>query len=280
MEMMRLALARALRAADGISRTRTSRRLPTVLPVSGWLHTRMGALRAIAEAPWDPRQIPTRFLADWWPELGLVQAQTRMDITQYWSLPYGERAVLDAIIRYLRPQTAFEFGTFTGSTTALIADAAPPNAVIHTLDRPSEVFDDAYVAQGGIGEDLVGSAFRDRVAENKIVFHRSHSSDFDYASLRGTVDFVFIDGSHAYADVIHDSERALEMLRPTGGVIVWDDYDFVDLGVVQAVHDLSAQIELVHVASTRLVVHRRGAPQPPGETPREGPRASNGSSGA
>lgn len=36
-------------------------------------------------------------------------------------------------------------------------------------------------------------------------------------------DVIFIDGSHAYGDVVLDSEFAWRLLKP-GGVLIWDDY--------------------------------------------------------
>lgn len=36
-------------------------------------------------------------------------------------------------------------------------------------------------------------------------------------------DIIFIDGSHAYADVVIDSQYAWRLLKP-GGALVWDDY--------------------------------------------------------
>lgn len=36
-------------------------------------------------------------------------------------------------------------------------------------------------------------------------------------------DVVFIDGSHAYADVVIDSHHGWRLLKP-GGVLIWDDY--------------------------------------------------------
>ena len=36
-------------------------------------------------------------------------------------------------------------------------------------------------------------------------------------------DIIFIDGSHAYADVVIDSHYAWRLLKP-GGTLIWDDY--------------------------------------------------------
>jgi O-methyltransferase len=235
---------------------------PRYLVAGGWRTEQKRLLDYVTNAPFDPQVIPSKLLAEWWPEIARTKAVVSMDTTEWWALPYGERTVIDALVRYLRPRIAFEFGTFMGATTALIADAAPPGAVIHTIDIPPEAFEqegfaEAYEAKGGAPAELLGSRFRDRDdASNSIIFHRAYSEDFDYAPLRGKVDFILVDASHEYDDVLRESERALEMLSPWG-VIVWDDYDWFQPGVVQALNELGARVELCHVASTRLVVHRR-----------------------
>ncbi len=235
---------------------------PAYLVVGGWRSEQKHLLDYVMNAPFDPQVVQSQLLAEWWPEIGRTRAVVSMETTEWWALPYGERTVVDAIVRHVRPRVAFEFGTFTGATTLLIADAAPDGSVIHTIDIPPEAFQQegfaqAFEANAGIGADGLGSRFRDRTdSRNTIVFHRGFSDDFDYSALRGKVDFILVDASHDYADVLRDSERAFEMLSPFG-VIVWDDYDWFQPGVVQALNELGHRVELCHVASTRLVVHRR-----------------------
>jgi hypothetical protein len=61
--------------------------------------------------------IGSKYLADLWPAMAQVQVETSMGIGHWWELPYGERSVIDAIVRYVKPPVSFEFGTFSGSTT-------------------------------------------------------------------------------------------------------------------------------------------------------------------
>ena len=70
--------------------------------------------------------IESRYLSEVWPGIAHVHADTSMGIGHWWELPYGERAVVDAIVRFVQPDVSFEFGTFSGSTTSVIAGAAPP----------------------------------------------------------------------------------------------------------------------------------------------------------
>ena len=84
------------------------------------------------------RRIPEWYPAEIWPELRQICGMVPLDMTQTFELPIGERALLDGLVRLLRPKVIFELGTFTGATTKLLADAAPPQAVIHTIDLPAE----------------------------------------------------------------------------------------------------------------------------------------------
>ncbi len=202
--------------------------------------------------------IPERYLVDLWPAVADVQSSASLDISHWWELPYGERTVIDAIVRLVRPSVSYEFGTFSGSTTVLIADAAPAGALVHTIDVPEEMIGTEYL-EHGITPDMIGGKLLDRPATGATIrFHRQMIEDFDFAPLRDAVQFVFVDASHDYEDVRADSRRALEMLGPDG-VIVWDDYGAgIHPGVTRALDELSHEVPLARIASTRLVVHGRG----------------------
>jgi predicted O-methyltransferase YrrM len=162
-----------------------------------------------------------------------------------WELPYGEKVILDGIVRLLAPTTLFEFGTFTGETSVLLADAAPEGAVVHTVDLPEELDPE-------IG--AIGQAFKDRPEyANTIVQHRVDLRSFDSEPFRGTVDFIFIDAAHDFNSVTKDSELALKMLRP-GGCIVWDDYHPSQWGTVKALNELRKSYPLIRIAYSRFVV--------------------------
>jgi hypothetical protein len=198
-----------------------------------------------------------RYLSELWPAIGEVHAQTSMAVSHEWELPYGERAVVDAIVRYVQPRVSFEFGTFSGSTTTLIAEAAPHDAVVHTIDVPDDQVDDGY-RRLGVTSEMIGSRLDDaQSSHDKIEFHRQLIEEFDFAALRGAATFVFVDASHDYESVRYDSTQALEMLG-VDGVIVWDDYQTWHSGVTIALDELSISVDLAHVATTRLVVHGRG----------------------
>jgi hypothetical protein len=231
--------------------------------------------RVTDELKWCTRnRIPVDYLTRLFPEVTNATPLPMGDISHPFELPYAERYVVAGIASALQPRAIFEFGTFTGTTTKLLADSAP-GARVHTLDLP----ENEIIWEDWIGK-VVGLAFRD-VAEysGRIVQHRKNSRQFDYSAFRGRCDLVFVDASHELPDVLHDSRRALELVTPTG-VILWDDYQPGLHGVVEALNQLHADgIPLARIAHTRVVAHRPGGfpvslpqtnPQPWGAAPDHG----------
>ena len=49
------------------------------------------------------------------------------------------------------------------------------------------------------------------------------SATFDFKAYAGAMDIVFIDGSHTRAYVENDTEVARQLVKSTGGWIVWHD---------------------------------------------------------
>lgn len=191
-------------------------------------------------------QLPVEFLARLFPDIGNTAAPVDVSVDHHFSLPYGERAVVAALVSHLRPRTVFEFGTFTGGTTRMMADLLPASSTIHTIDLPDEE----------MAWPVGGQDFRDPAYAERIVMHRAKTAAFDFEPFKSSVDFVFVDASHAYDDIVADSRFALEIVN-AGGVVVWDDYQPRTMGVVTALNELSRKIQLVRIAYTRLVIFRQ-----------------------
>jgi hypothetical protein len=204
----------------------------------------------------EQNRIPAEYLTRLFPEVKKGSPLHLGDVSHPFELPYAERYALSAIASAMEARSIFEFGTFTGTSTRLLADSAPGARVL-TLDLP----DEEMVWEAWIGE-VVGLAFREAPEyAGRIFQHRKNSRSFDYSGLGGSFDLVFVDASHELPDVLHDSRRALELVAPAG-VMVWDDYQPGLEGVVGALNQLHAEgVPLARIAHTRLVVHRpRGFP--------------------
>jgi len=192
--------------------------------------------------------LPSVYLTDLWPTLNGVAPTCGVGIRHIFELPYGERLVLAAIAHHVAPGVVFEFGTFSGSTTRLLSDSAP-SAIVHTLDLPPEELPEPWLV------DAIGREFRDLPHyRDRIRMHRQNSRAFDGTPFHRGIDLIFVDGSHEYEDVLHDSRMALDMRRE-GGVIVWDDYQAIIPGVVMALNELSREHRLFRIMHTRLVVY-------------------------
>jgi predicted O-methyltransferase YrrM len=196
--------------------------------------------------------LPETFLVDLFPETAGKEFSVTTDVRHHFELPYGERMVLAAIVSALRPRRVFEFGTYTGATTALIARACPDDSIVHTLDLPAEELRGSAVSDAQIGARFAGQAeFKGRIQQ-----HRINSRTLDAGPFENQFDLVYIDASHEYGDVLHDSRLGLRMLAPKG-VMIWDDYQVSALPVAEAVDVLAKEIPIQRIYNTRLAVHRR-----------------------
>ena len=156
-----------------------------------------------------------------------------------------ELVVIANLIRLHQPRLLFEIGTFDGRTTLNMAANCPEGATVYTLDLPKDQVrsttfplaqrEDAFIKSG-----ITGSRYAGTDGAQKIVQVYGDSASFDFSPFLKTIDFVFIDGSHSYDYVLHDSWLALRLLRDGRGVILWHDYHTWD-GVTKALHELYAQ---------------------------------------
>lgn len=134
------------------------------------------------------------------------------------ALPVGDLIIVNSFVRLLRARLVIEFGTARGRTAVNLALNASEDAEIVSIDVQRHV---PQYEHGGA-----------RVT--KLVVP---SREFDDGPYRGRADFVFVDGSHEYQDVLSDSRKALDMVRP-GGVVLWHDYHSTQAGVTQALHEV------------------------------------------
>jgi hypothetical protein len=70
---------------------------------------------------------------------------------------------------------------------------------------------------------------------------------------------LLIDANHDYEHVKSDTERAFELLRP-GGIIVWDDYRWLEChsecaGVTLFLNELQSTRPIFSIAGTRFAIY-------------------------
>ena len=126
-------------------------------------------------------------------------------------------------------KSIFEFGTFDGRTMLNLANNAGADAKVSTLDLPAGDADSTLAPlhphETRYAEKAVsGARYRGTDAEAAITQLYGDSGAFDFTPWHGAMDFVFVDGSHAYRYVVNDSLHAIAMTKP-GGTIVWPTMD-------------------------------------------------------
>lgn len=203
----------------------------------------------------EPLSLESRTLPDLFP--GVESAEVLLPLSEvlrnnFMVSPVRELAALAAMCCFTRPERIFEFGTYIGSATLVMAMNAGPDCLVDTLDLPPEE------RPSGYDPFEVGVAFRSSRYAKNIVQHYGDSRSMDWSGREGTYDLVFVDADHSYECVRNDSLIALRMVRP-GGVVVWDDYIYTKehpecAGVARYLSELNRTISCVHVAETRLAM--------------------------
>jgi Methyltransferase domain len=206
----------------------------------------------------------SRRLVDWtptavWPGVESVSVMIRPFLGQFGNVSHYELMVLCGVLRHVRAQTVFEFGTFDGRTTWHLAANGGAALRLWTLDLPLDhparqtPRHDRRV--GKIQGVVVGHQFHGTPEGDRIEQLYVDSLEFDPQPYRELVDFCFIDASHDYVHVSRDTENALVMVKP-GGVIFWHDYSRWWPGVQKCLDDLSLRLPVFRVAGTSLAALR------------------------
>jgi predicted O-methyltransferase YrrM len=158
-----------------------------------------------------------------------------------------ELAALAYLVKASRPGLIFEFGTFVGRATRLMAINAPLDSHIVTLDLPQQAV-----------KHTIGEAFNQSDVKDRITQLAGDSRAFDFAPWAGKCDFVWVDANHDYPFVAADTLNALLIIKP-GGWIAWHDYRHTAYwsGVTKCVrqlHECGAPVK--HVTGTTIAVMR------------------------
>ncbi len=189
--------------------------------------------------------MPVVYLPDLYPEIDndpiIIPSSSRRALlrnTEMWALA--------ALVVHLKPRTIFEFGTHIGGGTLLLAENAK-DAIIYTLNLPPE--DDKM---SSALKPNIGMAFKGTASEERIVALFDDSTQFNYSSFIGKIDFIFIDAAHDYRSVKSDTENALRMLSPRG-IIVWHDFPSA-LDVRRYLLEFAKEHQVFLIYDTRLAL--------------------------
>ncbi|MCF7852557.1 MAG: class I SAM-dependent methyltransferase [Simkaniaceae bacterium] len=142
---------------------------------------------------------------------------------------------IHSLIRHFEPSTLFEIGTCTGEGTQIIKNAMRMGAVYSLELPPGESSYDIH----SIGE----------MCKLPYVQVIGNSLNTDYTAYY-PIESWFIDGSHDYFHVLHETKEAI---KANSKLIIWHDADIFE--VFKAIKDgldLSDDYILYRVPDTRI----------------------------
>lgn len=182
----------------------------------------------------------------------------------------------DSLIPQLRPSKILEIGSYEGAATCYLIEKL---GNINELDMYCIDTWEGSWEHKEIGTDMLSVEQR---FDNNIAFARSkvlHEPTFTKLKglsetrlmelfLKGhdnSFDFIYVDGSHATADVLSDGVLSFKLLK-VGGVMVFDDYlwaagmknlDFFPKLAIDAFTTVYAnKIAIISSLNTQVLVHK------------------------
>lgn len=179
------------------------------------------------------------------------------------ALPTHEALVLAAICSWIKPRNVFEYGTYTGLSSLVMAANTPDSTKLFTLDiDPRTLATHQHgLGAGGIEPFKLGAFFKESAFSSKVHQLLGDSQKMRFEEYRGKMDLIFVDADHSYSFVLADSLNALDM-RSEGGVVVWDDYVWHEdhpecSGVAMVLHDLHRKHpgRFFRIKGSRLAVY-------------------------
>jgi predicted O-methyltransferase YrrM len=161
-----------------------------------------------------------------------------------WSTPLQDTILLLKLVVCSSASTLMEVGSFRGYTALSMVRHAGNDARLVTVDKNPD-HGEAYqnTSYAGQIERRVGTTGPKLFA----------------ADDTGTYDLIFLDASHFYDDVRHDTELVLPLLAEDG-YFVWHDYANWGYfsghnGVPEYLNEMSRSKPVARIAGTDLAVH-------------------------
>ena len=186
-----------------------------------------------------------------------------------------ESALVAALLKITSAENIFEFGTFHGSTTVMLAANSGPRARITSLDLPQQQIAadnpaGLNLADADQNDQFLRLMYRDRgpfcvsqarpELQQKIRLIAADSRAFCpvTAGLAGSQDLVLVDGGHDFETEMNDSLKAFQLAKPDS-VIIWHDYgSAIHTDVARCLQELATDHQLVAIGSTMLCLCLQG----------------------
>lgn len=158
------------------------------------------------------------------PEPTHLPPPSHVQFTQDW-FSHNIPALADALGPYAGRDgvRALEIGCFEGRSTRwfLSQVLTGAGARLHVIDTFAGGADHAHLDTSRLLSTFLANVVAD--FPEQVVIHRGCSQDLLPAFAGAQLDFVYVDGSHAAADVLSDAVLSWQALRD-GGLLIFDDY--------------------------------------------------------
>ncbi|WP_457572981.1 class I SAM-dependent methyltransferase [Desulfolithobacter sp.] len=169
-----------------------------------------------------------------------------------------ERSILAALVKITRPDNIFEFGTFLGETTALLASNSEASVVTIDLDGTDSLSPllDSHEQKNLAHKLCRNKIFHTLPEASRIQEILGDSTRIDLTDFYATMDFILIDGGHHIDVVRRDTENAFKMIRPGNkACIVWHDYGNPCYKITDFLDSLATTVTLFHIEGTQYVYY-------------------------
>jgi predicted O-methyltransferase YrrM len=209
---------------------------------------------------WSSGTLPRVELREIFPGIegcGSVSVRKPESRTIGWSLDLQELIHILSVVKYTKPKSILEIGTFDGFTALNLAANLDDGSEVCTLDLPPDGEAPLEPISNVSDSGNVGSKFRGETEAKRIRQLWADSTKADWSSFGSPFDLIVVDGSHDYPYVKSDSSNAVKHVRP-GGTVFWHDYgEYPD--VSRAVDELAREHPIVAIRGSRLACFRRPA---------------------
>jgi predicted O-methyltransferase YrrM len=201
-----------------------------------------------------------------------VSFTVNIPTSQLGGLTLLESSILVSFVKLINPTYLFEFGTFMGATSVLLATNTQNSAKVFSLDiDPKElenkelIIDETKLLSDdkendnflrntfvNYGAQYIKNSDKSIQSKIELILQNSLKLDPVEQEFLKKFDFIFIDGGHEYHIVKKDTENALKMLKQNG-IILWHDYNSNIHGdVTKFLNEFCINNTIYHVENTMI----------------------------
>jgi len=179
-----------------------------------------------------------------------------------------DSSVIISLVHLVKPKRMFEFGTFLGYSTSLLARNSSDDSHVYSIDLGYHNIDSSTGGEYIDSEILTDKSSNDNYLrfvqsqdqvpyimsledrfKTKISLLYGDSKTLSVADqqLTGNIDLVFIDGGHDLDTILIDTENAVKMIG-NKGVIIWHDFNSrIHDDVTVYLHDIAKHNPIIAV---------------------------------